>query len=98
MYLIISAVSGWVVTILGTLGPTCVQLAHVRHVLSSIRAKDDSVRFHEILDCRALGQELGVHAESKVRALACLPDAVSKISLKTPSVVPGTTVLLTTTA
>ena len=60
-------------------------------------ADHDPVGAHEVVDRRALGQELGIHADAEVRPRPVRPEPSARIGSTTPSVVPGTTVLLTTT-
>ena len=59
-------------------------------------AEDDAIGEQEIVHRFAFGQELRVHATPKSTP-AFFPDASSSAGSTCPSVVPGTTVLLTTT-
>ena len=92
-YFIISAVR--MVVVSSVLDPAVERLGRFR-VRGVVVADQGQRRMAEVLDRRALAQELGIDRDAEAGAVP-LPDVRSSAGMTTSCVVPGSTVLRTTT-
>ena len=95
-YLIISAVRGFV-RMRGASRERAVDFFECGDRPLVDAAEHDAVREHEVVDRLAFGQELRVHAHAEVRSRPSCPTPPREPEARSRSVVPGTTVLFTTT-